>query len=324
MAGVPVGTTTQNPGLGHQSSAIYFVRKGLSRLMPQLYFWSLGYKVTMPRNSGRTIQMFRVNLPGANTTPAAEGVNPNPVPQSSYPITAILEQYSDFMTSSTLYNQTDINSIGAATQMVQDLSFRAAISVDTLVRTEIDANTAYQRTTIGATFTAQDIKANVADMHAANVMPYAGANNRAGDWMLVIGPYIEFDLKSDNTAGGFIDALKYTQGEKILNGEIGKIGGARIMVTTNVAVTGTAPNALYSCYLFGYQSFAVIPLAGSGPSEITDPQNQNFKITVVNPGVGPGNETNEIGTIASYRFVMATKITDPQRMRIILADASLV
>lgn len=319
MPSVPVGTTTQNPGLLHQASAIYFVKKGLDRLMPQLYFWQLGYQITLPRNSGRTIQMFRVNLPGANTVPAAEGVNPNPVPQSSYPVTSIVEQYSDYMDSSTLYDETDINSIGSAAQMVEDLSFRASLSVDTIVRTELDANTAYQRPTIGANFTVQDIKANVADMRNSNVMPFG-----TGDWMLVIAPYVEYDLKSDNTAGGFIDSMKYTEGNKVLNGEIGKAGGARIMVTTNVAITGTAPGALYSCYLFGYQSFAVIPLAGSGPSKVTDPKNQRFKVTVVKPGIGPGNPTGEIGTIASYRFVMATKITDPQRMRIILADASLV
>lgn len=319
MPGVPVGTTTQNPGLLHQASAIYFRKAGLNRLMPMLRFWQLGYQITMPRNVGKTIQMFRFNLPGANTTPAAEGVNPNPVPQSSYPITAVLEQYSDYMDSSTFYNETDINSRGSAKQMVEDLSFRAALSVDTIVRNELDANTTYTVPTIGQNLTVQDIKANVAAMGGANVQPYSG-----GDWMFIIHPFVEYDLKSDNTAGGFIDSLKYTQGTKVLNGEIGKAGGARIMTTTNVNVQGTAPSALYSCYLFGYQSFAVIPLEGSGPSAVSDPENQQFKIKVVNPGIGPGNETGEIGTIASYRFVMAVKITDPQRMRIILADPSLV
>ena len=319
MPGVPVSTTTQNPGLAHQTSAIYFRKAGLDRLMPRLYFYQLGYEIQMPKNSGKTIQMFRVNLPGANATPAAEGVNPDPVPQSSYPITAVLEQYSDYMDSSTFFDETDINSRGTAKQMVEDLSFRAAVSVDTISRAELDANTAYTVPTMGAFLTAADIKANVSLMGGANVMPYA-----SGDWMLIIHTYVEYDLKSDNTAGGFIDSMKYTNGTKVLNGEIGKIGGARVMTTTNTNVQGAAPNALYSAYLFGYQAFAVIPLAGSGPSKVNDPKNQQFKVTVVNPKIGPGNETGEVGTIASYRFVMATKITDPQRMRIILCDASLV
>jgi N4-gp56 family major capsid protein len=319
MPAVPVGTTTQNPGLLHQASAIYFVKKGLDRLMPELYFWQLGYQVTLPKNVGRTIQMFRFNLPGQNTIPAAEGVNPNPVPQSSYPITSIVEQYSDYMDSSTLYDETDINSIGAAAQMVEDLSFRAALSTDSITRAELDSNTAYTVPTIGANLTVADFKANRSLMQGSNVRPYG-----SGDWMAVIHPYVEYDIMSDNTAGGFIDALKYTQGTRVLNGEIGKVAGTRIMSSTNVNITGTAPNQLYSAYMFGYQAFAVIPLAGSGPSKVTDPKNQRFKVSVVKPGIGPANPTGEIGTIASYRFVMATKITDPQRMRIILCNASLV
>ena len=319
MPSVPVGTTTNNPGLLHQASAIYFVKKGLDRLMPELYFWQLGFKVTLPRNVGRTIQMFRFNLPGQNTIPAAEGVNPNPVPQSSYPITSIVEQYSDYMDSSTLYDETDINSIGAAAQMVEDLSFRAALSTDSITRAEIDSNTAYTVTTIGANLTVADFKANVSLMKGSNVRPYG-----SGDWMAVIHPYVEYDIMSDNTAGGFIDCMKYQNGMKLLNGEIGKVAGCRLMSSTNVNITGTAPNQLYSAYLFGYQSFCVIPLAGSGPSTVTDPKNQRFKVSVVKPGIGPSNPTGEIGTIASYRFVMASKITDPQRMRIITCDASLV
>lgn len=319
MPAVPVGTTTQNPGLLHQASAIYFVKKGLDRLMPELYFWQLGYSITMPRNSGRTIQMFRFNLPGQNTVPAAEGVNPNPVPQSSYPITSIVEQYSDYMDSSTLYDETDINSIGAAAQMVEDLSFRAALSVDSITRAELDSNTAYTIPTIGANLTVADFKASRSLMQGSNVRPYG-----SGDWMAVIHPYVEYDLISDNTAGGFIDALKYTAGTRVLNGEIGKVAGTRIMTSTNVNITGAAPNQLYSAYMFGYQAFAVIPLAGSGPSKVTDPKNQRFKVSVVKPGIGPANPTGEIGTIASYRFVMAAKLTDPQRMRVILCNASLV
>jgi N4-gp56 family major capsid protein len=319
MAAVPVGTTTQNPGLLHQASAIYFVKKGLDRLMPELYFFQLGFKVTLPLHSGRTVQMFRFNLPGANTVPAAEGVNPNPVPQSSYPITAIVEQYSDYMDSSALYDETDINSIGSAAQMVEDLSFRAAISVDAIVRAELDSNTAYTILTLGANLTVADFKASVALMRGSNVRPYG-----SGDWMAVIHPYVEYDLISDNTAGGFIDCMKYQNGIKLLNGEIGKVAGCRLMTSTNVNITGTAPNQLFSAYVFGYQAFAVIPLAGKGPSDVTDPKNERFKVSVVKPGIGPANPTGEVGTIASYRFVMATKLTDPQRMRIIQCDASLV
>ena len=320
MPGVPVGTTTQNPGLQHYAAQIYYAKKFLDRLEPEFHFWQMGYQMTMPRKSGKTILMFRWNLPGANLTPAAEGVNPNPIPQSNYPISATLEQYSDYMDSSTLYDETNPDSRATAVQMVDDLSFRASLSLDTLVRAELDTNTAYQRPTLGAFLSVNDFKAATAEMKGFNVRPYAG-----GSFQAIIHPFTEYDIKADNTAGGFLDLTKYTSPEKAMNGEIGMVGGTRIMTSTNVAVTGTAPGQLFSSYVFGYQAFAVIPLAGSGPSDVQDPQNQKFKVSVRNPEGGtPGNETGEIGTIAYYRFVTAFRITDPQRMRIILSDASLV
>lgn len=318
MPYVPVGTTTTNPGLQHQAS-VYYVKKGLDRLMPKLYFVQLGYSVPLPLHSGKVVQMFRFNLPGINTTPAAEGVVPNPVPQSSYTISAVVEQYSDYMSSSTLYDDTDINSEGT-NQMVSDLSYRGAVSADTITRIELDSNIAYQVPTLGANLSAADFKYVTALMSGANVMPYG-----SGDWMAVIHPFLKFDLESDNTAGGFIDAMKYTNGTAVLNGEIGKVGGCRIMMSTNVGTNGaTAPNTLYYSYVFGYQAFAVIDLAGRGPSKVTDPKNERFNVKVFNPKDDAADPTHEIGTIAYYRFTYATKLTDPQRMRVILSDASII
>jgi len=56
------------------------------------------------------------------------------VPQSSYPVPRLLSSIPDYMDSSTLYDETDLNSIGAAARMVEDLSFRAALSVDSITR----------------------------------------------------------------------------------------------------------------------------------------------------------------------------------------------
>src|SRR3569833_3033463 len=216
------------------------------------------------------------------------------------------------MDSTTLNEETDINSIGSAAQMEEELSIRASLSVESIVRAELDSNTAYVVPTIGANLTVADFKANRTLMEGSNVRSYGN-----GSWMAVVHPYVEYDLMSDNTAGGFIDALKYTQGTRVLNGEIGTVAKCRIMSSTNVNGTGTALNQLYSAYLFGYQAFAVIPLAGSGPSKVSDPKNERFKVSVVRPGIGPANPTGENSTNTSYRFVMATKLTDPQRMRII-------
>lgn len=325
MAYAPAGTTTQSPGLNHMANVIYFARKGLSRLMPNLYFTQVGNPQTLPLKSGRTIQWFRRGLPSVDTTPKADGVIPNPIPQTSNILTSTVEEYGDFMSSSTLFDDTNIDD-AEMNGMIDDLSFQAAISADTIARLEVDSNTGSQVDTLGSTLSASDFKAQVAIMKGINVKPYgSSAGSTGGDFMAIAHPYVEYDLISDNTAGGFIDATKYTNGTAVLNGEIGKIGGCRIMSSTNVGNDGTAaPNTKYFTYIFGDQAFGIVDLAGRGPTKVTDPQNQRFNLMVSKGGPSGFDPTGTIGTYVAYRFVFAAKTFDGNRLKIVKADASLV
>lgn len=317
MSYVPVGASTQNPGL-QQQAAVWYDRKGLSKLYPMLQFNRIGYRKSLPLKSGRTVQMYRFNLPGANTTPAAEGVVPNPVPMSSYTISATVEQYTDFTTTSTLYEETDISNTIA--EAVDVISFRGALSADTITRLELDSNSGAIVDTVGANLTVADFKVQTTLMAGLNVMPYAN-----GEWMSVVHPYCIYDIMSDNTAGGFIDSMKYQNGTALLNGEVGKVAGCRILRSTNVGTNGAAaPSTKYYNYIFGFQAFAVIDLQGRGPKDVVDPANQRFKVEVFSDPKSLADPTGEIGTVVRYRFVYAAKITDPQRMKIVQADASII
>ncbi len=319
MAYAPAGTTTQSPGIAPMNNVTYFARKGLDRLMPNLYFNQVAYPQSLPHKSGRTIQWFRRGLPPADTAPKPDGVIPNPIPQTANVLTSTVEEYGDFMSSSTLWDETNIDD-AEANGMVDDLSYQAAISADTISRFEVDSNTNSIVDTLGATLSASDFKAQVSIMKGINVRPYSG-----GDFMSIVHPYVVYDVISDNTAGGFIDALKYQNGQQVLNGEIGKVGGCRLMESTNVGTDGVAaPNTKYYTYIFGNGAFGVVDLAGRGPSKITDPLNQRFNLWVGKGGPTGWDPTGTIGTYVSYRFVYAAKTFDPNRLRIVKADASLV
>lgn len=318
MAYAPAGTTTQTASLGHLAT-VYYDRIALDRLMAMFRFAQVVEPHPMPLHSGKTIQMFRFALPGFNTSPSAEGFIPAPIPQASSTITATVEQYSDFMSASTLLTDTDINN--TTDQMVDDLSYRAAGSTDTIIRLEIDSNTAAQTSTQGATLSASDFKANVALLKGINVRPFNGQ-----DFVSVMHPYVAYDVISDNTAGGFIDSLKYANGTAVLNGELGRVGGVRLMESTNVAITGTAPNQLYSTYIMGKGGVGIVDLTGKGPSRVMDPQNERFNLNVIKGGPSAPDPTGEIATYVSYRFVFAVKTLDSVNLRfkIVLANASLV
>lgn len=322
MAYAPAGLTTQTSSLAHLAT-VYYDRIGLDRLEAMFRFAQVCEPKTMPANSGRTIQFARYSLPGFNTNPAAEGVIGSPVAQTSTTVSATVEQYSDFMSASSLLQETDI--FNTKERMVLDLSYRAAGSVDTIIRTEIDSATSAQVSTQGAYFSAADSKANVALLEGINVRPKMGEAG-VGKYMGVCHPYVVYDLISDNTAGGFIDALKYANGQQVLNGEVGEVGRVRWMTSTNVGTSGSAPNVLYYSYIFGEGGVGIVDLSGRGPDRIQDPRNERFRVNVIEPGPNPADPVGEIAIYASYRFVFAAKILDSTnyRFKSIKADASLV
>jgi len=318
MAYAPAGSTTQTPALTHFAT-VYYERKPLDRLMAKFRFAAICDPHPLPQGSGKTVQFYRFALPGFNTTPAAEGVIGAPVGQSSSTFQATVEQYSDFESGSALMFETDIND--SKDQMIDDLSYRASGTVDTIIRTEVDSNTSAQVNPRGVNFSADDSKANVSLLEGINVEPFEGDRYRG-----ILHPYLVYDLITDNTAGGFIDAMKYMAGTQVLNGEVGEVGRVRWLTSTNVKTSGSSPNVLYYAYLFGKHGMGIVDLQGLGPDHITDPKNERFRINFVQGGPNPADPVGEIAGYASYRFVFTAKTLDTTNLRfkIILADASLV
>lgn len=318
MAYTPAANTTQTPSLAHYPT-VYYDRLSLDRLEQMFRFASVCEPRTIPAGSGKTTQMYRFTLPGANTTPSAEGVVGTPFTQTSTTVSATVEQYSDFTSASELLLTTDI--APTTEKMVDDMSYRAAKTVDTLYRTEFDSNSGAIVSTIGTAFSAADARANKYQLTGRDVRP-----REAGDMVGIIHPFVSYDLTSDNTAGGFIDVLKYTNNTPLINGEVGKIAGVRFLETTNVNTSGTAPSVLYSTYIVGQGAVGMIDLTGKGPSKVVDPRNERFKLNIVPGGPSPADPEGNIGQYVSYWFATVAKTLDSTvfRYRIVQADSSLV
>lgn len=314
----PAADTTQSATLAHLAT-VFYERTSLDKLYAMLRFASVCEPHPLSKGQGKTIQMKRYTLPGANVTPSAEGVVGSPLTNTSSTISATIEQYSDFMSSSTLLEWTDISD--TVMEMIDNLSYRAALTTDVIIRTEADSSATPRIATLGASFTAQDAKRANTLMSAANVLPREGMNNVG-----IIHPYIVYDLISDNTAGGFIESLKYQAGMQVLNGEVGMAGNVRWLSSTNVSTSGAAPNVLYRTYVFGKGGLGIVELSGKGPSHISDPSKQHFALNTISGGPSPSDPEGQIGTYVSYYFVMAAKILDSTdfRYRVVEADASLV
>src|SRR5512146_3304231 len=231
----PAVNTTQSPGLQHLAT-IYYQKKGLSKLYVMMRFHAAcnGEVEQLPNGVGKTVQFWRGTLPGGNTAPSAEGVVGTGLPLNTSILSATVENYSDFTSTSALLEETAINNM--ITEASEQMSYRAALSVDLITRAEIDGSGVTISSTIGSTMTMGDLRKQVALLQGQNVLPWDGGENAPGGgyFLCVIKPEVLYDITSDATAGGFIDISKYASNTnmKLLSGEVGRAGGCTIVTTS--------------------------------------------------------------------------------------------
>lgn len=175
------------------------------------------------------------------------------------------------------------------------LARAATESMDNIIRDVLKQGTNVRyaanrasRATVASTdkLTGLEIKQTVARMKAANIPTFADGFYRA-----IVSPAVEFDLLTDTTDNGFLQATKYTKSLDLLNGEIGTYAGVRFMVSPNAATfTGGVGGALtiHSSFFFGPDAYIV------GDS-------QTLQSYFVAPG---GDHSDPISQIAVLGFKM--------------------
>lgn len=130
------------------------------------------------------------------------------------------------------------------------------------------------------------IKKAVAKMKAANIPTFAD-----GFYRCIIHPAVEFDILTDTSTNGFLEATKYTKSLDLLNGEIGAYAGVRFLVSPNAKVftgAGASSADVYSSFMFGPDAYIV------GDS-------QTLQSYFVAPG---GDHSDPIAQIATLGFKM--------------------
>lgn len=216
-------------------------------------------------------------------TELSEGVTPEPTVNLSVTSEYFsVKQYGSYTSLSDLAqldSPHDLVSIAA-----ERISFAAAKSMDSIVRDVMNAGSARvyyaSKFTDGAAITSrvalgdatvsnagtdaarQDYKLNglevkkaVARLKAANIPPFPDGFYRA-----IIHPNQQFDLLTDTSGHGFLEATKYTQPLDMLSGEIGAYSGVRFLVANDAKtfLSGTSGAVtIYSALFFGPDAFVV-------------------------------------------------------------------
>lgn len=309
MAYTPAANLTSSATLPHLQT-IYYKKTGLDRLMKKFVFRKPCMKDSIPKASGRTVQWYRYQNLTAVQTPTTEGSVGTPISITSKTLGATVSQYTSFMNLSDYLMDTAIDS--SATNAAELLGYQAGLTVDNLTRTIFDnENASTVLTTLGTYFRVADLRSCRSQLQALDVQPMED-----GEFYTYMHPFVSFDLVNDPAAGGLADIFKYNT--NVANtplvkyedrGVVTHIAGCRVEETTNTLKTTGSPNK-YRVYVFGKNAVGALDLEGRGPSNVTDPAKQSFKINTIKGSPSIVDPEGVIGAACSYNFVFTSVVLE--------------
>lgn len=299
-----LNTNTTATGGFPNAVAIYYPKMLLDRLESNLKFDQFGEKKPMPKNVGNEIKWTRYTNFAANTTPLTEGTSPNGLTLASTQISATPVQYGDFVALSDFLVTEAIDPVIEGALDV--LAYRAALSMDTIIRNTLHGNVTNQfaggaanEAATSAVMTAAEVRKAVFRLRWKDVRP------QGDSYVGLIHPASSFDLQSETATGAWLDVLKYTSNDKMLKGEIGKLYGCRFVESSNVQVADNAGSGsvdIVRNYIMGKGAYGLVELAGN-----------NLKTIIKQLGSGGTEDPLDQRSTVGYKFAHVTKVLDAQR-----------
>ncbi|CAB4177487.1 hypothetical protein UFOVP1344_5 [uncultured Caudovirales phage] len=208
------------------------------------------------------IRFARYQDLGANTTELEEGFAP-----TSQALNISSDAFSAKQYGQTL-SITDLAQLDSPHDLISVASDRlarqAAETMDLVVRDVLAEGTNVKYAGAAAArgdllrsdkITGELVKKTVAALKAANVPTFAD-----GTYRCIIHPFQEYDLISDASANGWLEANKYVDNTPLISGEIGKFAGVRFLTSSNAKVFANAADDgsdVFSAHFFGPDSYTV-------------------------------------------------------------------
>jgi N4-gp56 family major capsid protein len=299
---LPTSASVVSSGLGAYPT-VYYDRVALDTLTSNLFMYPACDLKTMPDMSGSAMQIFDYSAPGANTTPITEGTPQAGQSLSQNVRTISLANYADFISFSNKVVLTAISDTVAEGAAL--LSYRGALSVDTVISTAVDTvanGDAATRIEVsdGTYLTAALARKAAWQLRSVNVKPKAN-----GLFFGITHSLAAYDLVNDASAGGFLDLQKYSDSTApenpalagIKGQRIGNVGGVEFYesnaVPTETNWQSSSHNA-YHTYVFGHQAFIASSLGKTNLNQ------KNFTVNVRR--YDQGNSIDVAGLISAAAF----------------------
>lgn len=289
----------------------FYSREILDNAIPLFVHTNWADVKDIPQNSGTdTIKFRKYAVLAAQTTPLVEGVTPAGKQLSVTDITALVQYYGDFVTTTDKVSMETYDPL--LTVIASELGEQVGDSLDQICRdilvagTTIQyASTALARTDITAAMVLNraEVKEAVRTLKRNNARPVMKMLDASTGYNTVpIGKAFIGIVHPDTTndlddAIGWIPVEKYANKADVMPGEVGSLAGVRFVESTNAKVftAGGASSAdVYATLIMGAHAYAITRISGAtlinivkplGSAGANDPLNQRatsgWKLTFV-------------------------------------------
>ena len=287
--------TTETGSLSAEMKTFYEKRL-LDQAEPLLVHNQFGDKYPIPANNGKKIEFRKYSALPKALTALTEGVTPAGNSLTVTTVEGTVKQYGDWIQLSDMLQMTAIdNNVVQATKL---LSSQAGRTLDTVTREVLAGGTnviyapkvvdgAETEVLSRSTLTPECVLTPFVVMRAAATLEAMNTPKIDGSYVLIIHPYCRETLQE---SPGWVDVVKYKEGNNTFSGEIGKIGDVRVVTTSEAKIINdsTCPvvedSTYYSVFtslLLGANAYGVTMLENGGLQHIVkqlgygeDPLNQ--------------------------------------------------
>ena len=287
--------TTETGSLSAEMKTFYEKRL-LDQAEPLLVHNQFGDKYPIPANNGKKIEFRKYSALPKALTALTEGVTPAGNSLTVTTVEGTVKQYGDWIQLSDMLQMTAIdNNVVQATKL---LSSQAGRTLDTVTREVLAGGTnviyapkvvdgAETEVLSRSTLTPECVLTPFVEMRAAATLEAMNTPKIDGSYVLIIHPYCRETLQE---SPGWVDVVKYKEGNNTFSGEIGKIGDVRVVTTSEAkvindstcpVVESTTYYSVFTSLLLGANAYGVTMLENGGLQHIVkqlgygeDPLNQ--------------------------------------------------
>lgn len=217
---------------------VFYEKTLLDHAEPKLVYDKFGDSYPIPKGAGKSIEFRKYSALPKATKPLQEGISPTGRALQITTSTADIEQYGDYVQLSDLLKLSALDN--TVLEVSKLLGAQAGRTLDAITRDVLCAgtNVLYAKGKAGEVALRaeldEDSKLSPELFHrAAAQLAAMNAETIEGSYIAIIHPYSAYDLM---TSKEWVEVHKYASPEHIYNGEIGKIGNVRFVVSSEAKV----------------------------------------------------------------------------------------